>query len=190
MFKWLSRLARLTDEHVGAAGGNEGDLTALRRATHAAIKGCTEDYDAYKYNTALAKLMTLTNETSNAVREQGVRGEAVQEALEAIAVMLSPVAPFLTEELWHRLGHDASVHRQPWPSFDAALLVEDTKTIPVQVDGKVRDTAELPTGADQQSAEEAARALGNVAKHLEGREVVKVVWVPDRLLNFVTRPAS
>jgi leucyl-tRNA synthetase len=190
MFKWLSRLARLVDEHVATEDGEAGDPVALRRATHAAIKGCTEDYDAYKYNTALAKLMTLTNETSNAVREQGARGAAVQEALEAIQVMLSPIAPFLTEELWHRLGNDGSVHLQAWPSFDPALLVEDTKTIPVQVDGKVRDTAELPTGSDQDAAEAAGRGLPNVAKHLEGREVVKVVWVPDRLLNLVTRPAS
>jgi len=81
------------------------------------------------------------------------------------------------------------VHRQSWPTFEAHLTVEDRKRIPVQVDGKVRDTTELPTGASQVDAVEAARDLANVARHLEGRELVKVIWVPDRLLNFVTRPA-
>jgi leucyl-tRNA synthetase len=190
MFKWLSRLTRLTDEHVQAGTAAFEDaaaVTALRRATHKAVAGVTEDFDAYKYNTAIAKLMTLANETSAAVRERGVRGLAVQEALEALLVMLSPIAPFVTEELWHRLGHTESVHLQTWPSFDPALLVEDTKQIPVQVDGKVRDAMQLPVGAGQDQAETAARALDNVARHLEAREVVKVVWVPDRLLNFVTR---
>jgi leucyl-tRNA synthetase len=196
MFKWLSRLARLVDAHVSAAAdadaatGAADAVAALRRATHSAIKGTTADFAAYKYNTAIAKLMTLTNETSSAVREQGVRGPAVQEALESIQILLSPIAPFLTEELWHRLGHEQSVHHQSWPSFDESLLVEATRTIPVQVDGKVRDTTELPVGADRDAAEAAGRALDNVARHLEGRMVVKVVWVPDRLLNFVTRPAG
>jgi leucyl-tRNA synthetase len=193
MFKWLSRLARLVDDHVAAAdeasAGGDAEV-ALRRATHAAIAGCTEDYEAYKYNTAIAKLMTLTNETSAAFRERGVRGRAVQEALEAIQVMLSPIAAFLTEELWHRLGHSQSVHLQTWPTHDPSLLVEDTKTVPVQVDGKVRDTMRLAAGAQQDEAETAGRGLQNVARHLEGREVVKVVWVPDRLLNFVTKPAA
>jgi leucyl-tRNA synthetase len=193
MSKWLGRLARVTDLHLATgdptAASDSPAATALRRATHAAIKGCTEDYDGYKYNTAIAKLMTLTNETSAALREHGVSGDVVQEALEALQVMLSPICPHLAEELWHRLGHDDSVHRQDWPTHDPALLVEATKTVPVQVDGKVRDTVALPAGADQGAAEAAGRELANVARHLEGRAVVKVVWVPDRLLNFVTRPA-
>jgi leucyl-tRNA synthetase len=196
MFKWLSRLARLVDEHVSTrsdganAEGSSPAAEALRRTTHGTIKACTEDFEAFKYNTALAKLMTLTNEASNAVREQGVRGEPVQEALEAIQLLLAPIAPFVTEELWHRLGHDESVHLQAWPTWDEARLVEDTKTVPVQVDGKVRDTMTLAAGADQAAAEAAGRELANVARHLEGREVVKVIWVPDRMLNLVTKPAS
>jgi leucyl-tRNA synthetase len=206
MFKWLSRLARLVDEHIltrpngsdaagqpapprdGSDAAGQPAAQELRRSTHATIKGVTEDFAAFKYNTAIAKLMSLTNDASAAVREHGVRGPAVQDALEAIQVLLSPIAPFVTEELWHRLGHTDSVHRQLWPTFDEALLVEATKTVPVQVDGKVRDTMTLPAGADQGAAEETGRALDNVVRHLEDREVVKVIWVPDRMLNFVTKP--
>ena len=193
VFKWLSRLVRLVDEHAGApatgATADESAAQELTRATHKAIKATTDDYDAFKYNTALAKLMSLTNATSAAVREHGVRGAVVVEALEAIAVMLWPIAPHVAEECWARLGHERSIYWASWPSFDPALIVEDTKRIPVQVDGKLRETTELPVGASQADAEAAARELPNVARHLDDREVVKVVWVPDRLLNFVTRPA-
>jgi leucyl-tRNA synthetase len=193
MHKWLSRLTRLVDTHIAQAGGETPvgeSAAALSRAQHLAVKGITEDFAAFKYNTAIAKLMTLTNEVSTAVRERDVRGTVVAEALSALQIMLSPIAPFLAEELWQRLGHDHSVHAQSWPAFDPALLVEPTKTIPVQVDGKVRETTSLPAGADREAAEVAGRALANVARHLADREVVKVVWVPDRLLNFVTRPRA
>ncbi|MGH8903779.1 MAG: leucine--tRNA ligase [Egibacteraceae bacterium] len=189
VFKWLSRLCRLVDEHLAAGLGEAGDPERLRRATHKAIAEITDDFDAFKYHTAIAKLMTLGNEISAAFRERGVRGRAVQEALEATQVMLSPIAPYVAEELWHRLGHDDFVAAASWPSYDPALLVDDTRRIAVQVDGKLRDTMLLATGSSQGQAEAAARDLDNVARHLDGRAIVKVVWVPDRLVNFVTRPA-
>ncbi|HEY8339266.1 MAG TPA: class I tRNA ligase family protein, partial [Egibacteraceae bacterium] len=189
VYRWLSRLARLVDEHVDAGSEPAGDGGALRVLTHKTIKGVTEDFEAFKYNTAIAKLMTLANEASAAMREHGLRGPVLQEALGALLLMLAPIAPHIAEELWHRLGHDESIHVQSWPTYDEALTVDATKRIPVQVDGKVRDTTDLPVGVSAEDAEAAARQLPNVARHLEGREVVKVVWVPDRLLNFVTRPA-
>jgi leucyl-tRNA synthetase len=149
----------------------------------------SDDFGAFKYHTAIAKLMTLANETSTAFREQGVRGRAVQDALEAIQVMLSPIAPHVAEELWHRLGHDDFVAAASWPSYDPALLVEQTRRIPIQVDGKLRDTMILAAGSSQDEAAAAARQLDNVERYLQGRSIVKVVWVPDRLVNFVTRPA-
>jgi leucyl-tRNA synthetase len=193
MFKWLSRLARLSDEHlaaeVTAAPGADGAVDELRRATHRTIRDVSEDYEAFKYNTALAKLMTLTNEVSTAFRERGVRGGDVQHALEVIQIMLSPIAPHLAEELWHRLGHDDFVAEQRWPEFDATLLVEETVQVPVQVDGKVRDTITIAAAAGQDAAVAAAEQAANVARHLAGRTVAKVIWVPGRLLNLVTRPA-
>jgi leucyl-tRNA synthetase len=186
MFKWLSRLCRLTDEGVAAEG--DTDDQALRRAMHKTIAAVTEDFAAFKYNTALAKLMSLANETSAAFRDRDARGEVIHEALEAIVLMLAPIAPFVTDELWHRLGHDDSVHVQDWPTYDAALTADETKKIPVQVDGKVRDTMQLPVGASESDAVAGAEQLGNVTRHLEGRRVVKTIWVHDRLLNFVTAP--
>jgi leucyl-tRNA synthetase len=193
MFKWLSRLARLTDEHIAAdPSGSAADPSAaedLRRATHRTIRDVTADYEAFKYNTALAKLMTLTNEVSAALRERGVRGGDVQHALEVIQIMLSPIAPHIAEELWHRLGHGDFVAVQRWPEFDATLLIEKTLQIPVQVDGRVRDTVTMAAGSSQDDVVAVARQAANVARHLSGRTLVKVIWVPDRLLNLVTRPA-
>jgi leucyl-tRNA synthetase len=187
MFKWLSRLARLTDEHIAADAAGQADAD-LRRATHRTIRDVTADFEAFKYNTALAKLMTLTNEVSSAFRERGVRGGDVQHALEVIQIMLSPIAPHIAEELWHRLDHGDFVAQQRWPEFDASLLVEQTVQIPVQVDGRVRDTIAVPMGVGRDDVVAAARRSANVDRHLAGRVVAKAIWVPDRLLNLVTRP--
>jgi leucyl-tRNA synthetase len=187
MYKWLSRVWRLTLEHLEDDGdaGPDDAVAALRKAVAVAVDGASSDYDAFKYNTAIAKMMSLTNEVQ-AARNEGVTGEVVREAIETLLLMLAPICPFVTEELWHRLGHGDSVHERRWPIADTALLVEDEVDIVVQVDGKVRGRVTVAAGADQQRAEEAARADGNVATHLDGVDVVKVVYVPDRLINFVT----
>jgi len=191
-FRWLSRLTRLVDAHVAAgeqdAGGEDARAT-LRRATHQAIAAVGEDFAAFKYNTAIAKLMELSNAVGAAQRE-GVTGAAVREALEAAAIMLSPIAPHVAEEVWHRLGGQASVAVQRWPEHDPALLVRDTVTVPVQVDGKVRGEIDVATEATEEAALAAAHEVTNVARHLEGRDVVKTIWVPGRMLNLVTKPAG
>jgi leucyl-tRNA synthetase len=185
--RWLGRLCRLVDEHVGHGDVEAGDGSALRRATHQTIAAVTDDYEAFKYNTAIAKLMSLANDTSTALREEGVRGPAVQEALETIAVLLAPIAPFVAEECWSRLDREPSVHGATWPTFDASLLVEDSVEVPVQINGKVRGTVTVATGADEATAVAAARAVANVAQHLDGVQLVKTIWVPDRMLNFVVK---
>src|SRR5690606_26169268 len=99
--------------------------------------------------------------------------------------MIAPFAPHFAEECWERLGQEGSVFDSAWPEFDAALTVEDTVTVAVQVGGKTRGTITIARDADQAVAEAAARADANIARHLEGKVVRKVVWVPGRLLNFV-----
>ncbi|HEX2026528.1 MAG TPA: leucine--tRNA ligase [Nitriliruptorales bacterium] len=189
--RWLTRVWRLILEHVAqdsADAGSDEQVLALRKATHRAVAGASADYDAFKFNTAIAKMMELSN-TIAAARRDGLAGTPVREAIEALLQLMAPIACFLTEELWARLGHDGSVHATTWPKADPALLVEEDVDIVVQVDGKVRDRVRVPSGADDASVEAAARAARNVARHLEGREVVSRVVVPDRLINLVTRPA-
>jgi leucyl-tRNA synthetase len=189
MFRWLSRLARLVDEYPGLAGtgGEAEQADELDRLIHRTIAGVTEDFEAFKFNTAIAKLMTLANELSTAMRYHGYGGDVVGRGLEVLLVMLSPIAPFAAEELTARLGGSTPVANAAWPGYEPARLVEETKEIPVQVDGKLRATTTLAAGASEREADAAARTLENVARHLDGREVVKVVWVPDRLVNYVTR---
>ncbi|MDQ3530010.1 MAG: leucine--tRNA ligase [Actinomycetota bacterium] len=185
MHKWLTRLLRLVADHL-AEPDEAGDSDALRTETHRKIAAVTADFDAYKYNTALAKLMELSNAV-RATLQAGGRGPAVAEALTALATMLSPICPHVAEELWHRLGQEGLVAAATWPTYDEALLVEATKRIVVQVDGRVRDIVVVPAGTARDQVEAQGRSRQNVERHLDGRDVVKVVWVPDRLLNFVTR---
>jgi leucyl-tRNA synthetase len=188
MNKWLSRVWRLALEHLDAPedAGADGDAAELRKATHTTIVDVSEDYEQRKFNTAIAKMMTLTNALLDADRA-GVRGAPVREAIETLLHLLAPICPFITEELWHRLGHGDSVHQRSWPTADPSLLVEDTVELVVQVNGKVRGKVSVPAGADEAMAVAAARGDDNVANHLADGEVVKTIHVPDRLLNFVVR---
>jgi hypothetical protein len=142
MHKWLSRVWRITLEHLQDGAGQESGDAAddLRRATHVRIAAISDDYDARKYNVAIAKLMELTNAIVDA-RRAGVGGAPVTEALESLLLMLAPICPFITEELWGRMGHDGSVHEQSWPTADPALLVVD------EVDMVSRSTARSGVGS-------------------------------------------
>ena len=194
MHKWLSRVWRLSIEHLErAAGGvsgaqDEARSLELRRATAVAMEAAGREYAARKYNTAIARMMELTNAIGDALRagDAAPIEQAVGEALRALVLLLAPIAPFVTEELWGRLGGAGSVHAQRFPEADAALLVRDTVEVPVQVNGKLRGKVVVPTGMGRDELEAAARAEPNVAAYLTG-EVVKVVVVPDRMVNLVVR---
>ena len=194
MHKWLSRVWRLSMQHaIGANGhgdgndaGSDEDVLTLRKATARAVVDASGEYEAKKYNTAIARMMELTN-ALNAADRAGVRGAPIREALETLLKLLAPIGAFITEELWTRLGNEGSVHDQPWPVADESLLVEAEVELPVQVNGKVRGTITVPTGADQDTAEAAARADANILAHLDAGQVVKVIHREDRMLNFVVR---
>jgi len=102
--------------------------------------------------------------------------------------VLAPFAPHLAEELWARLGHGDSLAYEPWPAYDPALVVEDTVTVAVQINGKLRATLDLPRGAEQDTVRDAALADVRVRRYVDGAEVRKVVYVPDKLLNLVIAP--
>ena len=150
------------------------------RILHKTIKAVTDDIDRLAFNTAISRMMEFTNFMSG----QETRSKSV---LEQFILLLNPFAPHIAEELWHALGHSGTLAYQPWPSYDPALLVEDTVEVPVQINGKVRAKIIVPANADAASLEAAAREDETVQKNLEGKTVVKVVAVPGRLLNFVVK---
>ena len=187
--RWLNRAWTVAVDPparvVDAAGGR-----ALRQVVHATLKKVGEDFEAKRFNTAISALMELTNELQR-LRDAGTAdGEAWDEAVRTLALMLAPACPHIAEELWARFGGGGgseSVHRQPWPSFDPALIERDTVTLVVQVNGKVRGRIDVPTGADEVAARTAAMADARLAEAIASIEVQRAVYVPGRLLNFVGR---
>jgi leucyl-tRNA synthetase len=168
----------------------EGPAIALRRKTHRTIRRVTDDLGPRMHlNTPVSSLMELTNEVAALDRGEPDDGAlwAAREALETIALLLAPFAPHFAEELWEGLGGTGFVTNAAWPEADADLMVEDVVTVVVQVNGKLRARIELPRGASEEAAVAAAREDDNVAGHLAGTTTVKVVHVPDRLVNLVVR---
>ena len=175
-------------------GGGEGDEAKasmteadLRRAVHHAIKEVTEDLEAFRFNTAIAELMTLQGALSKARAAGLAATDTWREGVRTLLKLLAPIAPHITEELWHRLGEEGSVHLQSWPEHDPAALVVDTVTMAVQVNGKVRGQIEAPREADKDAVLALARAEQNVARYLEGKEVAREIVVPGRLVSFVVK---
>ncbi|CAA9569915.1 MAG: Leucyl-tRNA synthetase [uncultured Thermomicrobiales bacterium] len=174
-----------------AAGSNptvgdasEAEAAALRRLTHKTIARVTEDLDEFRFNTMVAALIEFVNELMRLKDGPVARTAAWREAVETLVLLMAPSTPYLAEELWERLGKPYSVHKQAWPSFDAALVVEDLVEVVVQVNGKVRDRLALPADLPEAEARARVLALPRVAELVPG-EPRKVVYVPGRLVNVV-----
>jgi leucyl-tRNA synthetase len=163
---------------------------ALRRATHVTIRGVGEDYADFHFNTAISKLMELSNAIGKA-RDTGLAGSAAyDEAIEALLLLLAPAAPHIAEELWSRRGKAYSIHLQEWPTFDVALATADTLELPVQVDGKLRDRLVVAADTPTEEIERLALASERVQAYLDGRPPRRVVQIPGRLVNIVTSEGS
>jgi leucyl-tRNA synthetase len=187
VFRWLSRVWKLTlsnAERVRTAGPTSGQ-SELRRRTHRAIDGVTTDFERYRFNTAISKLMVLSNDIGELAAASS--DDDVAEAIGSLLKMLAPFAPFITEELWNLLGGEGSIHRSSWPEVERSLTVEETVTLIVQVNGKVRDRIEVPAGIGSEELQERAMASEKVRGHVEGKTIQKVIVVPPKLVNVVVR---
>ena len=185
--KFLSRAWRLSGDVTSPRGVDvaTGDL-GLRRITAKSVDEARKAVESFRFNVAVAKTMELVNAARKAI-DSGVGGgdPAVREAAEAVAVMLSLVAPYTAEEMWERLGHEPTVALAGWPSVDPALLVEETVTCIVQVAGKVRDRLEVPPSIGEDELRELALAAPGVVKALDGAGIRTVVVRPPKLVNIV-----
>jgi len=173
----------------GSQEDGEAARSELKRVTHRAIAEVTEDMEAFSFNTAIAELMTLQGALGRFRTADMAGTPEWREALETLLVLLAPIAPHIAEELWGRLGHEESVHLQPWPVHDEAALAEDSVTIAVQVGGRLRGQVQVAADAAREDVLGAARGEANVARYLEGQTVVREIFVPGRLVNFVVKPA-
>jgi leucyl-tRNA synthetase len=185
--RWLKRVWTLVLETAGQkpAKVEAEAVRSLLRKTHQTIRSVTHDLETFEFNTVISALMELTNAITDA-REAGLAGHKdFNQAVEMLLLMMAPLTPHITEELWSRLGKPYSIHTQSWPSFDPEIAKEEEITLVLQVNGKVRDRIMVPAGIDEQEAKRLALASEAVTRHLAGREPRQVIYVPGRLVNVV-----
>jgi leucyl-tRNA synthetase len=192
--RFLQRVWRVFDDRV-RLGEMEGGMSrppedyspsdrALLRKAHQTIKRVTDDIARFHFNTAISGIMELVNAMTTYRDNHGVT-PVFNEVAHILVLLLAPITPHITEELWHALGGTGSVHTQPWPRYDEALAAEDLITLVVQVNGKVRDRITLPAGVSEAAAKEAALTSEQVARFIDGKQPRQVVYVPGKLVNIV-----
>ena len=185
--KFLARAWRLSGDVTSEPGVDfsTGNLE-LRKAVHKAVADAEQSIESMRFNVVVARVMELVNVTRKAIDSgRGPADPAVREAAEAVAIMLSVVAPYTAEDMWSRLGHEPSVARAAWPLVDPALLVQDSVTCVVQVAGKVKERLEVSPDVDAAELEKLALASEAVVTALEGRGIRTVIVRPPKLVNVV-----
>lgn len=184
--RFFDRVERFFAARTRAAhpGGPPASGAHVRAAINRMGKVVAEDTASFKFNTAVAKMMEALND----LEKYAGAGEPVAQAdLRAFVQVLAPYAPFLAETLWAQAGGKGSVHASRWPTYDPSLERDEGVEIAVQVNGKLRGTMHMPTNAEDSAVRRAAKGVESVARHLEGKEVVKVIVVQNRTINFVVR---
>jgi leucyl-tRNA synthetase len=197
--RFLGKVYRFVMKHAEAARSvtntdtNAADAAsqALLRKLHQTIGKITEDFAGrWHFNTCIAAIMELVN-TLTAAEEELTSGRVpagvLKTLLENLVLLLAPFAPYLAAELWQELGKEQSILRTPWPKYDEALAREDEIEIPVQVNGKLRTVVKVAAGTDQDALREAVKSDAKVQAAVAGKETVKVIVVPGKLVNIVVK---
>ena len=186
--RFLDRFWTLVGEFLEADTKPASNVseTALTAAAHRAIKKVTQDLEKLNFNTAIAAMMALVNDLYKVKTEQGLaQTPAWRQSLETLTQLLAPFAPHIAEEIWRDLGHEESVHIGNWPLWDEKLITEETMTLAIQVNGKVRGEIDVPTDISEEEAIAAAKEESKVADYLAGKTIQKTIYVPGRLVSLV-----
>ncbi|WP_066503358.1 leucine--tRNA ligase [Abyssisolibacter fermentans] len=198
-YRFLNRVYRLVEESVDRYNKQDDlDMTKLdntdkemRYSINNAIKKVTIDIEKrFNFNTAISSIMTLVNETYKYKEVEGneeVRNILLSKAIDTILITLAPFAPFITEELWNMLGNKESIHDQKWLEYDEKAIVKDTVNIVVQVNGKVRVKLDVASGIDKAALEKIALENDKIQKFIQGKQIVKVIAIPNKLVNIVIK---
>ena len=196
-YRFLNRVYRLVYEYINDIRG-DAEVSAEYKAANAAdksldfmmntsIKKVTEDAGGrFNFNTAIASIMELVNEMYK-YKNGDINLPLFNKAIETLLTLLNPFSPHITEELWSQLGHEDRLYNRAWPVCDESALVKDEMQIILQINGKLKDKLMLPNNSDKEVVEGAARASERFMEATEGREVVKVIYVPNKIINFVVR---
>ncbi len=196
-YRFLNRLWDFVVKNLPNLEGVEGKpdqsklskrAKEIRRKTHSTIKKFAEEMEKnYQFNTAIAAVMELLNEVEKFVPSDEEEKKVLREAAETMLKLLYPITPHVCEELWEKLGKKSRLYAEPYPAPDEEALKVEEVEIPVQVNGKVRGKVVVPFGAPQEDVLAKAKENPNIAKHLEGKEIRKVIYVPNKLLNIVVK---
>ncbi|HVI60961.1 MAG TPA: leucine--tRNA ligase, partial [Candidatus Saccharimonadales bacterium] len=184
-FRFLQRVWTLVQEFQAADAKPGQGSDKLQRPMHQAIKKVSQDLVSLNFNTAIAALMECVNDLYKIKADDGFSDEQWPWALESLLQLLAPFAPHITEELWQQLGHTESIHLSQWPKYEEKYLVQDTVTVVIQVNGKLRGEIEVAAGADEATVVAAAKAHDRAAAYLDGQDIRKTIYVPGKLVNFV-----
>jgi leucyl-tRNA synthetase len=185
-YRFLKRVWRLVIEKSKpqTSKSQTNPNSQLIKKTHQTIKSVTEDLERFSFNTAIAKLMEFVNFANNN-KESFIHHSSF--VIRHLLIMLAPFAPHLAEELWHRAGNKESIHRESWPEHDPELARESEMTIPVQVNGKLRDTITVPTDAPDEEIKKKALESEKAKSFMAGKNIVKTILVPKKLVNIVVK---
>jgi leucyl-tRNA synthetase len=188
IYRFLGRVYRFATRNIGRGDfppAGEADRQGLRKL-HQTLRKITEDFETrWHFNTCISSVMELVNVLYAGERE--ISAAAMCEILENLALMLAPFAPYLAQEIWEELGREGPVFRQAWPPFDAELAKEDLAEVVVQVNGKLRGRIHVPFGTPEAEMIARAREEEKVKPFLDGKQIVKTIVVPDKLVNFVVK---
>jgi leucyl-tRNA synthetase len=188
-YPWLERVWRLCEENRDVVAMDmppQGPAdVALRKRIHRTIQVVTADYETNSFNTAIARLMELVNDAYRYRAGGGGHPGVMFEVVETLLKLLAPMAPYITEEQWRRYGHEGSIHEEPWPRYDPDLAREDLVTMVVQVNGKVRDTIDVPADVTEDAMRNLALSSERVRSHLGGKDPAKVIVKPPKLVSLV-----
>ena len=189
-YRFLGRVYRFLTRNIdrigsGATEQTEADRKVLRKL-HQTIKKITDDFESrWHFNTCIAAIMELVNVLH--AHEAELSGPVIAESLEKLTLLLAPFAPYLTAEMWEELGRPGPVFKQPWPVYDAELARDEQAEIVIQVNGKLRGRLFVAFKTPREELEALARADSKVQSFLDGKQIVKVIVVPDKLVNFVVK---
>lgn len=196
-YKFLNRVWRavdelkpfMSDEKVVTASLN-AEEKKLRFAVNASIKKVTEDFERFSFNTAISSIMEMVNELyryKDATAPESYSKPLIGEALRSLIVLLSPIVPHITQEMWESIGNDTALFDTPWPSFDESALVVSEVEIVVQINGKIRDKMTVSADLGREQMEEIAKTSDKVKALIGDKQIVKVIAVPKKLINIVVK---
>lgn len=191
-YRFLNRVWTLTQEFLSHPEKSEGSVDSsakpqndILRAMHRTTKKVSEDLQSLSFNTAIAAEMETVNELYLIKAKDNYQSKEWRWAIETLLQLLAPFAPHIAEELWQQLGHEESIHTSQWPSHDDQYLAQDSLTIAIQVNGKLRGEISIPAVADEQTIVETAKANAKVQVYIAGKELRRTIYVPGKLVNFV-----